>query len=92
MRGPDERFRVTPDVLTAGAIADLVADPACGAVATFVGLVRDQNAGRRVLWLDYEAYAPLALKAFRQIEEEARRPLALRRARHPPPDGPGGDR
>jgi molybdopterin synthase catalytic subunit len=40
-------------------------------VATFVGLVRDRNAGRRVLWLDYEAYAPLAVKAFDQIEAEA---------------------
>ena len=42
-----------------------------GAVATFVGLVRDHNAGRRVQWLDYEAYAPLAVKAFEQIADEA---------------------
>jgi len=63
MRGPDERFRVTPDPLAADAIANLVADASCGAVATFVGLVRDHNAGRRVLWLEYEAYAPLAVKA-----------------------------
>src|SRR5207245_7812846 len=42
-----------------------------GAVATFVGLVRDHNAGRKVLWLDYEAFAPLALKAFEQIAAEA---------------------
>src|SRR4029077_6271252 len=42
-----------------------------GAIATFVGLVRDHNAGRRVLWLDYEAYAPLTLKAFERIAEEA---------------------
>jgi molybdopterin synthase catalytic subunit len=40
-------------------------------VVTFVGLVRDHNAGRRVLWLDYEAYEPLALKAFAQIGDEA---------------------
>ncbi len=72
MRAPDERFRVTPDPLAASAIAALVADAACGAVTTFVGLVRDHNAGRRVLWLEYEAYAPLAVKAFRQIEEETR--------------------
>ena len=30
-------------------------------MTTFVGLVRDHNAGRRVLWIDYEAYAPLAV-------------------------------
>jgi molybdopterin synthase catalytic subunit len=42
----------------------------CGAVATFVGLVRDHNNGRRVLWLDYEAYEPLAVATFRQIADE----------------------
>jgi molybdopterin synthase catalytic subunit len=72
MRGPDERFRVTADPIDAGAVALLVEGPACGAVTTFVGLVRDHHAGRRVLWLEYEAYAPLALKAFRQIDEETR--------------------
>ena len=72
MRGPDERFRVTADLLRADAIAGLVADATCGAVTTFVGLVRDHNAGRRVLWLEYEAYEPLAVKSFRQIEAEAR--------------------
>jgi molybdopterin synthase catalytic subunit len=72
MRGPDERFQVTPDPLAASAVAGLLADAECGAVTTFVGLVRDHNAGRRVLWLEYEAYAPLAVKAFRQIEEETR--------------------
>jgi molybdopterin synthase catalytic subunit len=45
--------------------------PGVGAVASFVGLVRDQNAGRRVTRLEYEAYAPLAEKAFAQIAAEA---------------------
>jgi molybdopterin synthase catalytic subunit len=72
MRGPDERFRVTPDLLRADVVAGLVSDATCGAVTTFVGLVRDHNAGRRVLWLEYEAYGPLAVKSFRQIEAEAR--------------------
>ncbi|PYQ98365.1 MAG: molybdenum cofactor biosynthesis protein MoaE, partial [Acidobacteria bacterium] len=35
-----------------------------GAVVTFLGLVRDHNLGRRVRYLEYEAYEPLALKAF----------------------------
>jgi molybdopterin synthase catalytic subunit len=45
--------------------------PGVGAVSTFAGLVRDQNAGRRVTRLEYEAYEPLALKAFAQIGAEA---------------------
>ena len=32
-----------------------------GAVATFLGLVRNHNAGRRVQYLEYEAFEPLAL-------------------------------
>jgi molybdopterin synthase catalytic subunit len=45
---------------------------AVGAVATFLGLVRGHNAGRTVLRLEYEAYQPLALKAFARIADEAR--------------------
>jgi molybdopterin synthase catalytic subunit len=53
------------------AVAAGLARSGDGALATFVGLVRDHNAGRRVLWLDYEAYEALALKAFERIAAEA---------------------
>jgi molybdopterin synthase catalytic subunit len=43
-----------------------------GAIVTFLGLVRNHNQGRRVQYLEYEAYAPLALKAFARIDTEAR--------------------
>ena len=57
--------------LDAAAVAAAVANDGDGAVATFIGLVRNHNAGRQVLWLDYEAYAPPALKAFERIGAEA---------------------
>ena len=41
-----------------------------GAVVTFLGLVRNHNAGRRVRYLEYEAFEPLALKAFGRIAAE----------------------
>jgi molybdopterin synthase catalytic subunit len=41
-----------------------------GAVVTFLGLVRNHNVGRRVRYLEYEAYEPLALKAFERIAAE----------------------
>ena len=41
-----------------------------GAVVTFLGLVRNHNVGRRVRYLEYEAYEPLALKAFDRIAAE----------------------
>jgi molybdopterin synthase catalytic subunit len=42
-----------------------------GAVAMFVGLVREQNQGRRVSFLEYEAYEPLAVRALHRILGEA---------------------
>ena len=41
-----------------------------GAVVTFLGLVRNHDAGRRVQRLEYEAFEPLALKAFARIAGE----------------------
>jgi molybdopterin synthase catalytic subunit len=43
-----------------------------GAVATFLGLVRDHNLGKRVLHLEYEAYEPLALRGLDLIVAEAK--------------------
>src|SRR5438874_4766249 len=63
-------FVVTSAPLDVAGASALVPARGDGAVATFVGLVRDHNAGRRVLWLEYEAYAPLAVKAFEQIASE----------------------
>jgi molybdopterin synthase catalytic subunit len=43
-----------------------------GAIVTFLGLARNHNQGRRVHYLEYEAYAPLALKTFARIADEVR--------------------
>ena len=43
-----------------------------GAISVFLGLVRDNNKGRKVLFLDYEAYEPLALRGLDLIVAEAR--------------------
>ncbi|HWK12439.1 MAG TPA: molybdenum cofactor biosynthesis protein MoaE [Vicinamibacterales bacterium] len=64
-------YEVGPAALDAARVASALARPDEGAVTMFVGLVRDHNAGRRVLWLEYEAYVPLALKSFEQIGREA---------------------
>ena len=52
-------------------MAGTVSTEGCGAVTTFIGLVRKHNAGREVLWLEYEAYAPMAEKSFERIAREA---------------------
>lgn len=41
-----------------------------GAVVTFEGVVRDHSMGKPVLYLDYEAYEPMAMKMLHQIGQE----------------------
>jgi molybdopterin synthase catalytic subunit len=53
--------------LEASAGADAGRD---GAIVTFLGLVRNHNGGRAVRHLEYEAYEPLAVKAFERIAAE----------------------
>jgi molybdopterin synthase catalytic subunit len=62
-----ERNRLDLGCLVGAVMAD-----ADGAVVTFLGVVRNHNAGRRVRYLEYDAYEPLALKVFGRITEEAR--------------------
>ena len=65
--------RLTPDTDGAGSADDGSAQGGlgAGAIATFTGLVRDHNQGRRVRFLEYEAYEPLALRALTLIVDEA---------------------
>jgi molybdopterin synthase catalytic subunit len=65
------RVAITTKPLEYEAIAASVAGSGDGAVATFAGLVRDHNQGRRVLFLEYEAYEALAVKALERIVAEA---------------------
>ena len=65
------------------AVFDAVRDDACGAITGFVGVVRgDEVAGDRVVALEYEAHAAMAVGAMRRIGEEAARPGPLRWAIH----------
>jgi molybdopterin converting factor subunit 1 len=48
-----------------------VADPAAGAIVSFTGTTRRDNAGRKVLRLEYEAYEPMALSEMRKLASEA---------------------
>ena len=66
-----ERHRISAEPLDPIAIAALVSGTSTGGLTTFTGIVRDRNAGRQVLWIDYEAHAPLARTVFARIGAEA---------------------
>ncbi len=63
-------FDVVDHVIDERAVVESVADPRAGAVCTFAGVVRDNSKGKRVLYLEYEAYPEMALKQMRQIADE----------------------
>ena len=49
-----------------------VQDPACGGIVLFVGTIRNHNKGKTVTHLDFESYAPMAIKEMTRIAEKAR--------------------
>jgi len=67
-----DRHAISPEALDPVAVAASVSSDAKGALTTFIGLVRDHNAGQRVRWIDYEAHVPLARTVFARIGREAR--------------------
>jgi molybdopterin converting factor subunit 1 len=52
-----------------------VQGPDAGGIATFTGMVRARSQGRDVTRLEYEAYAEMAEKVFRELCEEIEREL-----------------
>jgi MoaE-MoaD fusion protein len=72
---PIPLLSITADALEVQAIVRRAEDEAGegrhGAVAVFIGNVRGENLGRRVVELHYEAYVPLALATFGTIAAEA---------------------
>jgi molybdopterin synthase catalytic subunit len=78
---PSHLFAVTTAPLEPGVLLSTVQGEAdlrggrigtTGAAVSFLGTVRAENAGRRVWRLEYEAFEPLAVKAFAHIAGEAR--------------------
>jgi molybdopterin synthase catalytic subunit len=67
-----KRFEITPDPISADEVIARLVDPAIGAVATFVGVVRGETDGQETLYLEYEAYPEMAESTLRQIGDEIR--------------------
>ncbi|MEP7198925.1 MAG: molybdenum cofactor biosynthesis protein MoaE [Chloroflexota bacterium] len=63
-------FEIVDHVIDERAVADAVADPAAGAICTFSGVVRDNSHGKRVLYLEYEAYSEMAVAQMQRVAAE----------------------
>ncbi len=64
-------FEVTAEPLDPHRLTNAVRKDESGAVALFLGVVRDNSRGRRVLYLEYDAYPEMATAVMRRLAEEA---------------------
>jgi molybdopterin synthase catalytic subunit len=65
-------FEVIRDAISVDEVVGRLADPAIGAVTTFVGVVRGTTGERETLYLEYEAYPEMVLKTLSQVGDEVR--------------------
>lgn len=61
---------IVDDILDTAKLVKTVATERDGAIVTFAGIVRGNNQGKKVLFLEYEAYPEMALKMMQRIEDE----------------------
>jgi len=66
-------YRVQTEPIDLNELVRYVTDAEAGAIATFIGTTRNNNEGRKVIALDYEAYPEMAEKELARIGAEAAR-------------------
>src|SRR5699024_10260690 len=65
-----EKFWLSHDPITINDCIDNVIQREAGAISTFIGVVREFTRGKRTLFLEYDAYVPMATKQLAKIGEE----------------------
>ncbi len=63
-------FEITDNPLDAAPLVAAVRRDESGAVALFYGVVRNENLGRNVQYLEYDAYPEMAIKKMREVAAE----------------------
>lgn len=71
------RVGITRRRIDVAAVERAARRPTAGAVVVFVGTTRNQNVGRRVRRLEYEAFAAMAVKEMRVLAARATRKWRL---------------
>ena len=82
---------LTYEPIDLGLLIARVADPGAGAIATFLGTVRNHARGRNVLWLDYEAFDEMAVLELERVAPATWSPSTAACAPRSP-IAPGGSR
>ncbi|WP_156291648.1 molybdenum cofactor biosynthesis protein MoaE [Oceanobacillus salinisoli] len=66
----DSLFEIVEEPIQVEPIIKKVERREAGAITTFIGTVREWTKGKRTLYLEYQAYIPMAIKMFAKIGEE----------------------
>ena len=69
----DPAAALTYEPIDAGHLVGMVASAGDGAVSSFVGVVRDNQDGRAVRYLEYEAHESMAVTHLERLVQEAQR-------------------
>jgi molybdopterin synthase catalytic subunit len=72
-------YRITREVILTARLADELKAPEDGALVVFQGIVRNHSAGRKTLYLEYEAYEAMAIRQMQEIGAEAKRKFSIDR-------------
>lgn len=76
---PEDFFRLTREVILTSELAEGLKAPEDGAVVVFEGIVRNHSRGRRTLYLEYEAYEPMALHQMEELGRETKEKFPIDR-------------
>ena len=66
-------FTITSEAILSAELIIRLENPDCGAIATFLGTVRQHNNDRQVIQLYYQSYKTLAVKEGNKILGEAKK-------------------
>jgi molybdopterin synthase catalytic subunit len=65
------RFEIVTEPIITDEVIAKVERREAGAITTFIGTVREWTKGKRTLYLEYQAYIPMAVKMLEKISTEA---------------------
>lgn len=66
----EEMFQIIEEPINVNEMIKKVTRPEAGAITTFIGAVREWTKGRRTIYLEYQAYVPMAVKKLAEIGDE----------------------
>ncbi|OZM56614.1 molybdenum cofactor biosynthesis protein MoaE [Lottiidibacillus patelloidae] len=66
----NELFQIVDEPIILQDLVDKVERREAGAVTTFIGTVREWTKGKRTVYLEYQAYKPMAIKMLKTIGDE----------------------